>query len=113
MAQVSPATAPNPGFRPEGAALDRYRDEGYITGKEAATTEEKPAMDSLPFAMNTSLRRMDLEAHSALPDAPVVLDREPAHPVRHSRSIAAAALRRLADRMAPDQPALGPSTLGC
>jgi hypothetical protein len=58
-------------------------------------------MDSLPIAMIRSARLMDLEAYSARPDAPVVLDPEPAHRVRRTRSATAAAMHRLADRMAP------------
>jgi hypothetical protein len=74
-------------------------------------------MDSLPIAMIRSARLMDLEAYSARPDAPVVPDVErPHHPVRRSRTAAAAGLYRLADLLAPARPVRPireTSTLGC
>jgi hypothetical protein len=56
------------------------------------------------MAMIRSARLMDLEAYSARPDSPVVLDREPAHPVRRTRAAAASAMHRVADRLAPATP---------
>jgi len=73
-------------------------------------------MDSLPIALIRSARLMDLEAYSARPDAPVVPDHEPAHPVRRTRTAAAATLYRLGDLLAPARPVRPireTSTLGC
>jgi hypothetical protein len=57
--------------------------------------------------------RLDLEAYSARPDAPVVPYVEPRHPVLRTRTAVAAGLRRLADRTAPARPLGEAGTLGC
>jgi len=70
-------------------------------------------MDSLPIAMITSARLMDLEAYSARPDAPVVPYVEPKRRVRRTRAAVADALHRIADRLAPAGPVRETGTLGC
>jgi hypothetical protein len=62
-------------------------------------------MDALPTAFILSARVINQEARSALPDSPVVphVARAPVAP--HVRKAVAAALRRLAEVVAPPLPA--------
>jgi hypothetical protein len=56
--------------------------------------------------------RENLEAFSALPDAPVVPHVEPAPRARRARSVTASVLHRLGDVVAPSGPARGSRVLG-
>ena len=58
-------------------------------------------MEYLPYAMVMSHRIGSLDAFSALPDAPVVAHLERPSAVRRTRSVAAAAVYRLGDRLSP------------
>jgi hypothetical protein len=69
-------------------------------------------MDQLPTALIRSDRLMLREAYSAMPDAPVVPYVEPTPRIRRSRTAAASALHRLADRLAPARPVGGTRTVG-
>lgn len=58
----------------------------------------------LPIASDFVVQATRAQAHSALPHAPVLPDREPDPTPRERRRIkAAAGLRRLADRLEPAQ----------
>jgi hypothetical protein len=69
-------------------------------------------MDHLTVTQILSCRRTDLEAFSALPDAPVVPHVEPAARARRTRSATAAVLHRLGDVVAPPRHAHGSRSLG-
>ena len=58
-------------------------------------------MDPLMLAALMPRGTMSVEAHSALPNAPVVEHVEPAAPMRRARSVAATMLYRLGDVVAP------------
>lgn len=61
-------------------------------------------MDPLAIMTVVSNRAMRAEAHSALPDAPVVEVDERAPVIVRTRAAAAGALRRVADAVAPPAP---------